>query len=211
MNVLISIGKDADPINYLRAVAQAGGEGNAMYLPPCAPTFDALILAGGGDISPHLFGQKNCGSQEIDLDRDLRELALLDCFARAGKPILGICRGHQMVNVWAGGGIIQDLGEQNAIHRHDGCDRVHLVSAIGTPEYLYGSLFRVNSAHHQGVGPLGKGLRVTARSADGVIEAMEHYSLPIFTTQFHPERMHGPDTVAGDRIFRWFIEKLGRL
>ena len=90
MNVLISIGKDADPSNYLHAVTKAGGEGYAMYLPPCASSFDALILAGGGDISPHLFGQKNCGSHQMDLDRDLCELALLDAFAKAGKPILGI-------------------------------------------------------------------------------------------------------------------------
>lgn len=211
MKVLISIGKDADPTNYLNAVTEVGGEAYAMYLPPCAPTFDALILAGGGDISPHLFGQKNCGSHQIDLNRDLCELALLDCFTRAGKPVLGICRGHQVVNVWAGGSIVQDLGEQNIIHQWDCCDKVHLVSAGGILKDLYSPMFRVNSAHHQGVGPVGKGLNVTARSADGIIEAMEHCSLPILTTQFHPERMNGADTAPGERIFRWFIENSGRL
>jgi len=211
MNILISVGKNADPANYMQAVERAGGTAHAIYLPPCDLSFDALILAGGGDISPHLFGQKNCDSQDIDHHRDHCELALVDAFAKAGRPILGICRGHQVVNVWAGGGIIQDLGEQNAIHRHDGCDKVHLVSAAGILKYLYGGLFRVNSAHHQGIGPVGKSLKVTARSADGVIEAMEHCTLPIFTTQFHPERMNGIDTAPGDRIFRWFIEKNGCL
>lgn len=211
MKLLISADKTADPILYIQAAEQAGGAPHAAYLPKFDPIFDGLILTGGGDITPSLFGQKNCGSRNIDLDRDLCELALLEDFVRAGKPVLGICRGHQLVNVWAGGGILQDLGEQNAIHRWEGCDKVHLVSACGILRDLYGPLFRVNSAHHQGVGPLGKGLAVTARSADGVIEAMEHRSLPIYTTQFHPERMGENGTADGGRIFRWFIENHRRL
>lgn len=211
MKILISIAKDTDPANYVNAVTRAGGTPFASYLPKPEPSFDGLILAGGGDISPNLFGQKNCGSQNIDLDRDLCELALLEYFAHRGLPVLGICRGHQVVNVWAGGGLLQDLGEQNAIHRWEGCDKVHLVAACGMLEELYGPLFRVNSAHHQSVGPLGRGLAVTARSADGVIEATEHRSLPVFTTQFHPERMTGGDTVCGDAIFRRFLENHRRL
>lgn len=204
MNILISVGKTADPTNYIRAVENAGGTAHACYLPKPNPNFDGLILAGGGDICPSLFGQKNCGSTDIDPDRDRCEFALLDTFTRMGKPILGICRGHQVVNVWAGGGLIQDLGEQNAIHRREGQDKVHLVSASGVLKSLYGPMFRVNSAHHQGIGPVGKGLAVTARSADGVIEGLEHRSLPILTTQFHPERMTGAETPSGSLIFQWF-------
>ena len=205
MNILISVGKTANPSNYIQAVEQAGATACARYLPKPDLNFDALILAGGGDICPSLFGQKNCGSTDIDLDRDHCEFTLLDAFTRMGKPILGICRGHQVVNVWAGGGLIQDLGEQNSIHRREKQDKVHLISASGTLETLYSSMFRVNSAHHQGVGPVGKGLVVTARSADGTIEALEHRSLPILTTQFHPERMTGADTPSGDLIFQWFV------
>lgn len=211
MNVLISIGKNADPTNYIQAVTQAGGKAHAEYLPDGTRCFDALLLAGGGDISPDLYGQKNCGSLRIDPHRDRRELALLEDFVRAGKPVLGICRGHQLVNIWAGGGLLQDLGEQNSIHQWEGCDKIHLISADGLTAKLYGPLFRVNSAHHQSVGPVGRGLRVCARAADGVIEAMEHGTLPIFTVQFHPERMGRAGTPSGGRIFRWFVENAARV
>lgn len=208
MDILISVGKDADPGNYIRAVEEAGGRPHAAYLPEGNAAFDGLILAGGGDIAPTLFGQKNCGSREVDFFRDRAELALLDFFAAAAKPVLGICRGHQMVNVWAGGGIVQDLGEHNAVHRWEGSDKTHLVlTGPGVLRELYGPRFCANSAHHQGVGPVGKCLRVAARSADGIIEAMEHCRLPILTTQFHPERMTGPDTADGGLIFRWFLAK----
>ena len=212
MKILISIGKSADPANYVRAVEQAGGIAHAAYLPEPDLNYDGLILAGGGDVEPILYGQKNCGSDNIDLCRDKAELALLDAFSKAGKPVLGICRGHQVVNVWAGGGIIQDLGEQNAIHRRAERDKVHLAfTGTGVLKDLYGSQVRVNSAHHQGVGPIGVGLLVTARSADGVVEAMEHESFPIWTTQFHPERMTGPETADGSAIFRWFIAKCDQM
>lgn len=206
MDILISVGRNADPANYIAAVTRAGGNPIAAYLPEPDPRFDALILAGGGDIEPTLFGQKNCGSDQIDYLRDRRELALTDAFAAAGKPILGICRGHQLINVWTGGGLIQDLSEQNAVHRRIRADKVHPAFACGGAlEALYGGCFRVNSAHHQAVGPVGAGLRVTARSADGIIEAMEHTQLPILTVQFHPERMNAPDTADGGLLLRWFL------
>lgn len=212
MNILISIGGTADPFNYVRAVEHAGGRAYAAYLPEKDLSFDGLILAGGGDVEPSLFGQKNCGSAGIDLFRDKAELALLDAFTAAGKPVLGICRGHQIINVWAGGGLIQDLGEKNAIHRREDQDKVHMVLAgEGVLKELYGSCIRVNSAHHQGVGPVGRGLRITACSADGVIEAMEHESYPIWTTQFHPERMNGPETADGGKLFQWFLTQCNQI
>lgn len=211
MKLLISVGRDADPANYIRAVERAGGSPCAAYLPRPDLSYDGLILAGGGDVEPSLFGRKNCGSRNIDLCRDKAELALLDSFAAAGKPVLGICRGHQVVNVWAGGGIVQDLGEGNILHQWEGSDKIHPVFACeGALRALYGVRFWVNSAHHQGVGPVGKGLRVTARAEDGVIEAMEHERLPIWTTQFHPERMTGPNTADGSLIFRRFIIECGQ-
>ena len=208
MKILISVGRNADPTNYIRAVEKAGGTPCALYLPQPDLSYDGLILAGGGDMEPSLFGQENCGSANIDPARDRAELTLLDVFAGAGKPILGICRGHQVVNVWAGGDLIQDLGKQNEAHRRVESDRVHKVCArSGLLKELYGENFAVNSAHHQAVGAVGAGLAVTACSADGVIEAMEHETLPIFTFQFHPERMNSAQTVDGSAIFRWFVER----
>lgn len=208
MDILISIGEHANPENYVKAVERAGGTAHAAYLPDPDLRYDALILAGGGDMEPSLYGQENHLSEGIDLERDRAEFALLDAFTAAGKPVLGICRGHQVVNVWAGGGLIQDLGTQNVIHRRLESDKVHVVCARrGLLNQLYGERFSTNSAHHQAVWPVGEGLFATAHSADGVVEAMEHEKLPIYTFQFHPERMNSGETVDGGAIFRWLIQR----
>lgn len=210
-HILISTG-GGDPAGYIAAVAAAGGDACAARMPVYEPRWDGLVLAGGGDVDPALFGQEDRGSEGIDRGRDRAELALLDEFFGRGKPVLAICRGHQVVNVWAGGTLIQDLGEElNAFHRWEGADKVHPVRAApGTLlDRLYGPLFPVNSAHHQAVGRLGAGLTVTARSEAGVAEAMEHERLPLVSVQFHPERMTGagarPDTVDGGTVFSHFV------
>ena len=208
MKILISVGKSADPINYVRAVEKAGGTPCALYLPEPDLSCDGLILAGGGDVEPSRFGQENRGSDNMNPARDRAELALLDAFAAAGKPILGICRGHQAVNVWAGGTLIQDLGEKNAVHRWEERDKIHWACAEkGVLRDLYGERFCINSAHHQAVDAVGKDLEITACSEDGVVEAMEHRTLPILTVQFHPERMTGPETADGARLFQWFLKR----
>lgn len=210
--ILLSTG-GGDARNYLNAVQAAGGEGEARYLPTPDLSYDGLILVGGDDIDPALFGQENTHSQGIDSARDKAEMALLNGFCGAGKPVLGICRGHQAVNVWLGGDLLQDLGpELVPFHRKEEGDQVHLIQAAegSLLHRLYGPVFPVNSSHHQGLGRLGKGLRVTARSEGGVIEAVEHETLPLICVQFHPERMTGekgrPDTVDGGKIFRAFLE-----
>ncbi|MBD5132899.1 MAG: gamma-glutamyl-gamma-aminobutyrate hydrolase family protein [Clostridiales bacterium] len=211
--ILISTG-GGDAANYLAAIEAAGGMGEARYLPAPDLGYDGLLLTGGDDIDPALFGQENHGSVGIDQARDRAELALLDAFLGANKPVLAICRGHQVVNVWLGGDLIQDLGpELDPFHRQDEPgDRVHLVRAEegSLLHRLYGPVFPVNSSHHQALGRLGRGLTVTVRSEGGVIEAVEHDSLPLISVQFHPERMTGekarPDTVDGGAIFRAFLK-----
>lgn len=209
--ILISTG-GGDAANYVAAVQAAGGAADAKYLPALDLSYDGLLLAGGGDVDPARFGEGNRGSREIDPARDRAELALLDAFLRAGKPVLAICRGHQVVNVWLGGGLIQDLGPALApAHGGGEGDRVHSVRAAegSLLHRLYGPVFAVNSAHHQALGRLGRGLVVTARSADGVAEAVEHNTLPLISVQFHPERMTGagarPGLVDGGAIFREFL------
>ena len=211
-NILISAG-GGDAANYIAAVEAAGGRGSARYLPEPDLSYDGLLLAGGGDMDPALFGQANQGSREIDPARDRAELALLDAFLGAGKPVLAICRGHQVVNVWLGGDLIQDLDPELApFHGGGEEDRVHLIQAAKGSLLcrLYGPVFPVNSTHHQALGRLGKGLTVTARSEGGVAEAVEHDSLPLISVQFHPERMTGerarPDTADGGAIFRAFLD-----
>lgn len=210
--ILISTG-GGNAANYLAAVEAAGGAGDARYLPAPDLSYDGLLLAGGDDIDPALFSQENRGSRGIDRTRDEAELALLDAFLGDNRPVLAICRGHQMVNVWLGGDLIQDLGPELApFHQKGEGDQVHLVQAAegSLLHRLYGPVFPVNSSHHQGLGRLGRGLRVTARSKGGVIEAVEHDTQPLICVQFHPERMTGalarPDTVDGGKIFRTFVE-----
>ena len=109
-NILISTG-GGDAANYIAAIEAVGGRADARYLPTPGrpadrrpvPGYGGLVLAGGGDMDPALFGEENLGSRDIDRERDRAELALLDAFSAAGRPVLAICRGHQVVNVWRGG------------------------------------------------------------------------------------------------------------
>lgn len=210
--ILISTG-GGNAANYLAAIEAAGGTGEARYLPAPDLSYDGLLLTGGNDIDPSLFGQENRSSRGVDRARDEAELARLDAFLGANKPVLAICRGHQVVNVWLGGDLIQDLGpELVPFHQKEVGDQVHLIRAAegSLLHRLYGPVFPVNSSHHQGLGRLGRGLTASAWSEGGVVEAVEHDTLPLISVQFHPERMTGalarPDTVDGGEIFRAFLE-----
>lgn len=202
--------------NYEAAVRAAGGVPVVRYAPAVDLDFDGLLLTGGGDVDPARFGQANCGSGAPDPARDEAELALAAAYLSAGKPILGICRGHQIINVALGGTLIQDLGETlNLFHRHPPGedDRVHPVLARpgSLLHTLYGRVFLTNSSHHQAVDAPGRGLIVTARSEGGVAECIELPGRPVLGVQFHPERMTGaksrPGCVDGDAIFRRFMEQ----
>lgn len=124
MEVLISA-PETGAANYMAALSAAGGQGRAAYCPRYDPACGGLILAGGGDVDPALYGGTAEGCAPPDIRRDKAELALLNAFAAAGKPVLGICRGAQVINVWAGGTLAEDLGARNAVHRWAGADRVH--------------------------------------------------------------------------------------
>ncbi len=202
--------------NYIAALRAAGLESAVTLAPEAADRCAGLLLPGGGDIHPSRFGQPDRGSRDIDPALDEAQLALLDAFVRAGKPVLGICRGHQVVNVYFGGGLIQDLPtarDHMARGREDSAHPVRIVP--GSALFgLYGPAAAVNSSHHQGLDALGTGLRATAFAPDGVIEAAEHDTLPILTVQFHPERMTlafaGPDKAEGGAVFSLFRRMMGR-
>ena len=204
-------------INYQQAILGAGGIPVGGYCPSPDLSCDGLLLTGGDDLDPALFGQPNQGSEGIDPARDQAELVLTKAFADAGKPILGICRGHQLLNVAFGGTLIQDLGPvENLFHRRTSGipkDKVHPVRTLegSTLAALYGPLFISNSAHHQAVDRLGEGFDATGWSESGVVEAMEHISLPILAVQFHPERMsyfrRRPDTADGAMLFEWLMAR----
>lgn len=199
--------------NYCQAVCGAGGLPVAEYAPTPDLGCQGLLLAGGGDIDPAYFGQKNRGSAPADPTRDQRELALFQAFAQAGKPIFGICRGMQLINVALGGTLHQDLPAAVApFHSDPDSDLVHPIRSLegSLLHRLYGTVFSVNSAHHQAVDRLGEGLHATAWAEGGFAEAIEHDSLPILAVQFHPERMsfnhRRRDTVDGSSLLCYFLD-----
>jgi len=182
---------------------------------PDLSQYSGLVLPGGGDIEPSLFGAVNQGSRGIDEALDRLQLQALDAFIKTERPVLGICKGLQILNVYFGGTILQDLPEASLhIHKYEGADKIHPTKAAhGTfVEQLYGSLPITNSAHHQAVGAVGDGLRVAEYSQDFVIEAMYHKSLPVLGVQWHPERMcfsyANPRMANGSLLLRYFITLL---
>lgn len=156
-----------------------------------------LLLPGGGDIDPKYYGQEpseRCG-KPFPL-RDTVELKLLEFFFPTGKPILGICRGEQVLNVFFGGSLIQDIKQiQICSHSDNPCryKGIHSVT-IAENSVLYAILEKtsldVNSMHHQAVDQPGKGLSVSAVSQDGFVEAIEMQDHPFcLGIQWHPEHM----------------------
>ena len=179
---------------YTHAIAMAGGiPGLLCEEAPeaAAALYDALLLTGGGDLEPSLFGETKLNDTvHIDPLRDAFELPLVRAFLAAGKPIMGICRGEQVINVALGGTLYQDLREQLGFVHFDPQLRHFVRTEEGSVlRRLFGETFRVNSTHHQAICRLGEGLRATAFSPEGIIEAYEHETLPILATQFHPERL----------------------
>ena len=214
--ILISAGPPSAE-NYENAVRSAGGVPFVRRYYPVDLSFDGLLLCGGGDLDPALYGQEDRGSQPPDPERDRTELALVRAYLEAERPVLGICRGVQVLNVALGGTLIQDLGPRlNPFHVWEEADKVHPVSARpgSLLSALYGPLFPVNSAHHQAVDRPGEGLVLTAWSEGGVAEGLELPGRPVLGVQFHPERMCGAlrrqDTVDGAPIFRWLLEQCRR-
>jgi len=199
--------------NYADAVNGSGGIADARYLPPIDVSYDGLILCGGSDFDPKYFGEEMDGSVDIDKARDETEFALLKAYVEAGKPILGICRGHQLINVFFGGSLYQDLksaAEHTSYANHDMIHRVRAVEG-SIAHKLYGEEFTVNSSHHQGIKKLGDGLKATMYTVDGTVnEGIEHETLPILGVQWHPERMsfsnQRNDTVDGKPIFEYFVQ-----
>ena len=193
--------------SYINALEGVGAEAIAEYPPKFYDSYDGLVLCGGADINPKHYKEQVNGSVGIDDDMDETEFVLMDAFVKAGKPILGICRGHQFVNVFFGGSLYQHISEAEL---HTG-SKAHLVTSESDSilRELYGTSFSVNSTHHQAVKELGNGLRATAFWDKKYVEAIEHTSLPIFSVQWHPEAMcfdrRREDTVDGAKIFEHFV------
>lgn len=176
--------------NYLDALHAAGF--SATDDPAHA---DALLLPGGGDLHPRLYRQAPAGSADIDEARDARELSLVRVFAAQEKPIFGICRGLQLLNVAFGGTLHQHIDGHSQLAGKDRLHETHTDDPL--LRSLYGERFTVNSAHHQSVDRLGSELRAVQWAEGGTVEALRHRTLPIYAVQWHPERLCGKFARSG--------------
>lgn len=184
--------------NYNKALTALGAQVCFDAPEDCA----ALLLPGGWDVHPRRYGEEIAGSEGIDEERDARELDAISFFLDRQRPILGICRGIQILNVALGGSLYQDIPGHKATE--DG-DTYHETTASDPMLIaLYGERFTVNSSHHQAVKRLGDGLRSVQWADDGTVEAIRHESLPVFAVQWHPERMRAP-TDGWLLIARWLL------
>ena len=178
-----------------------------------ADDYDGLLLPGGGDIAPCFYQCKNKGSRNICISEDIIQLLMFHRFYEQKKPILGICKGMQLINVALGGTLTQTLSTE-ALHIWQNKDNYHKTSILpgSIIHSLYGSSIITNSAHHQAVLKPGSQLTASQYTFDGTIEAIEHNTLPILGVQWHPERMceslHSADTAQGMSVFEWFAEVL---
>jgi putative glutamine amidotransferase len=174
---------------------------------------DGLLLSGGGDVDPAIYGETAVPEvDQVDVGRDRFEMALVRAALDRGMPVLGVCRGHQVLNVALGGRLIQHVPHLTEVsHQEKGRagDLIHTVQVDPgslVAELLGGELVGVNTLHHQAVAEAGDGLVVVAWSTeDGLMEAVEHVDRPVIGVQWHPELLqHHPEH---RRLFRWLVDE----
>ena len=203
MKWLVTTGIETQLDNYLSWLSKAGIEGVPVFPSDSAPELSsmaALFLPGGGDVDPSRYNTVPAPETAgVDPARDEMECRLIEQFVCAGRPVFGVCRGIQILNVTLGGKLIQhvpSVTRGDELHRRaDGGDSTHPV-LWAERSRLAAALVGVscvNSNHHQAVDPqaVGRGLRIVAVSGQGVIEALEGVDLnaPALAVQWHPERM----------------------
>ena len=179
------------------------------------PRIDGVLFCGGEDIAPDRYGETPKGAENWVQERDEFEFKLFKAFFEAQKPIFGICRGMQLMNVFFKGSLIQDIpSEDRGYLKHSQSDEsfspVHAISTVkGTRlNALLGDDFRVNTLHHQAARQVGEGLDVSAHSEDGLIEAIERPNYPFMMgVQWHPERLSGEEQIV---LFKEFIASASR-
>lgn len=211
--------------SYVQAVLRAGGA--PLLIPPAetsvyaaiAERLDGLLLSGGGDVDPRTYGEEPlpaCGAPEIE--RDGAEMFFTRWALERRVPLLGICRGIQILNVVRGGSLYQDIPSQyDKPLRHNcaGEQRNYIAHAIQIdPDSQFAAIVGqttagVNSFHHQAVKALGDGVRVVATAEDGIVEAAEMPDYPfVITVQWHPEAMDDDDPIT-TRLFAAFVAACG--
>ncbi len=210
--------------DYIRSVNENGGI--ALTLPICedeenleyyTDIIDGLILSGGHDINPHLYSEEiHPKTGDIFPRRDTFDMVLLKKMLEKNKPVFGICRGFQLINVAFGGSLVQDLDELGKNHIKHWQDQdcampVHKINFKGENFFteLYGKETFTNSWHHQVLKDVAEGFEVCGRTSDGVIEAIEDKKRNIIAVQWHPEMMSINDKDA-QNLFKKFIQNINK-
>lgn len=212
---------------YIQVIRQAGGLpivipyiASSPLIHQYATLCNGFIFCGGGDISPLLFGESQRTSiGHVDLHFDIFQIKLLHYIIELRKPILGICRGMQVLNIAIGGSIYQDLSlypKTTIQHMQLNSNRQEVSHKIQIKRRsklnkILGSTLYVNSYHHQVIHKLGKGLIASARSNDGVIEGIESSRHPfVVGVQWHPECMISKSKPM-QNLFREFVKQSASL
>jgi len=193
---------------YTRAIHEAGG--TPLIIPPLTSDedwpvlldrVDGLLLSGGEDVAPSQYGQElKPWTGRVDEVRDYAELGLVRAWLSLGKPLLAICRGHQVFSIARGGSLLQDISTQfpdaldhaytPARPMEQSVHTVEITAGSHLAQILGGTHFAVNSAHHQAVVEAGDGVTITARASDDIVEATEITEHPFcISVQWHPEAM----------------------
>ncbi len=213
-----------DPLALYRAALDEYDAEVIVFSPSCDPAdiaarkamLDGVLLPGGVDVDPAFYGEEPHEKlEEVDLPLDRLQFDLLDHAREHGLPVLGICRGHQVINVFFGGSLYQDIPAQfgpigGEAVTHRGGSKHHDIT-IEESTLMHALLgvtrIKVNTHHHQAVKKLGEGLRISARSDDGIVEAIEHEGdVFILGVQFHPERMRTEEPRVNALFARFVAE-----
>jgi putative glutamine amidotransferase len=211
--------------DYINAVQKVGGV--PLGLPVCQPedcadlvaSVDALVITGGEDVNPRLYGaHPDLRCSALSPERDTFELALIQAALAQNKPILCICRGLQILNVYFGGTLYRDISDHAAsvlAHQFDKVPRWYAAHAVDLKAPLLRKLYgkdevEVNSYHHQAVESVGQGLQVAAVAKDGIVEALVHSDFPdLLAVQWHPE-MTAVKLEEGLIPFRWLLGRISK-
>jgi putative glutamine amidotransferase len=212
------------PFAYARSVERAGGlpllmpyKTDPSLAPQYVDLFDGLLFSGGNDLNPQTWGEDyHPKTKPIDPDRERWERALMAEVERRRTPTLGICLGSQLMNVYRGGSMTQFIPDHkpNSLEHRKldlTCETRHPVSI--NPESTLGSLLRkkeidANSSHKQCMATIGRGLRVVATAPDGIVEALEDPTFPLWLgVQWHPERLAVLDEQDHQQLFQLLVER----
>lgn len=210
-------------VNYVKSILRSGG--TPMLLPflvdrdsvrAALGTADGLLLTGGGDVIPLAYGEEpHPKSIYQDPVRDEMEFEVVRLAVEMGLPVLGICRGIQVLNVALGGTLVQDIPSQvsDAIKHSGGELGPALTHSVDMDQdsliaRVFGTTtMPVNSWHHQAVKGLGRGLKVTCRARDGVVEGLESdEGKRVLAVQYHPEEI-AADFPQFQKLFDWLVSE----